>query len=370
MHIFGLQCFAYVHGTKKLDPKGKQGLFVGYDSKSPAYLVYYPDADRVQRVRLIQMVTNSSSNQGTQTPGNYESEDEIPIKKGIEAQNQTEIETEENPGNGYHSSDHIQVEPLNRQTESSPGRSQATSADNNGSDQTKRYPPRNRAPPSHLRDYETSFDSDDSILKIENSCGRIPTTYTEARASENSQNWRTVMDNEMRALEQNRTFELVRLPVNKNVVGGKWVYNLKESAQGSKSYKARYVAKGYSQVEGIDYFETFAPTASMTSVRTLMQIAAQQNLIVHQMDVSTAYLNADIDAEIYIRQPSGYEVNSDEGDELVWKLNKSLYGLKQSGRNWNQLLHDFMTKEGYDRNPADQCLYYKNVGNEIIYVLV
>lgn len=87
------------------------------------------------------------------------------------------------------------------------------------------------------------------------------------------------MDGKMKALEENRTFKLVKLPEGKNIVGGKWVFSIKELAHGSKSYKARYVAKGYSQTEGVDYFETFAPTPNMTSVRTLMQIAAQQNLL-------------------------------------------------------------------------------------------
>lgn len=145
---------------------------------------------------------------------------------------------------------------------------------------------------------------------------------------------------------------------------------MKQCAQGPDSYKARYVAKGYDQVEGIDYFETFAPTANMTSLRTLMQIAAQHDLVVHQMDVSTAYLNASIDTEIYIKQPEGYEVKSEDGEELVWKLNKSLYGLKQSGRNWNQLLHDYFIREGFQRNPVDHCVYLKKSGNSLIVALI
>ena len=132
----------------------------------------------------------------------------------------------------------------------------------------------------------------------------------------------------------------MRLPEGKSAVGGKWVYCTKENADGQKSFKARYVAKGYNQIKGIDYTETFSPTANITSVRALMQIAAHNNLTVHQMDVKTAFLHAPIDTEIYLEQPEGFEVKSNDGEKLVYRLKKSIYGLKQSGRNWNRVLHD------------------------------
>lgn len=93
----------------------------------------------------------------------------------------------------------------------------------------------------------------------------------------------------------------------------------------SDKYKARYVAKGYSQKYGVDYEETFSPTANMTSVRVLMQKAAQENLILHQMDVKTAYLHAPIDCDIYLEQPEGYETKSQKNEKLVYKLEKNLY---------------------------------------------
>lgn len=117
---------------------------------------------------------------------------------------------------------------------------------------------------------------------------------------------------------------------------------MKKNTDGSDKYKARYVAKGFSQKKGVNYDETFSPTANMTSIRVLAQKAAQDNLVVHQMDVKTAYLHAPIEYEIYIEQPEGYEVASKEGDKLVCKLEKSLYSLKQSGCNWNKMLHDYL----------------------------
>lgn len=113
-------------------------------------------------------------------------------------------------------------------------------------------------------------------------------------------------------------------------MGGRWVYAIKHNADEAETYKARYVTKGYSQVIGGDYKETFSPTANITSIRALMQMAAQYDLVLHQMDVKTAYLHAPIDCEIYTEQPEGFEVKSDMVETLVCKLNKSLYKKSQA----------------------------------------
>ena len=178
------------------------------------------------------------------------------------------------------------------------------------------------------------------------------------------------MDEEMHSLRENNTFTLTSLPEGKKIVGGRWVYAIKNNPDGSEKYKARYVAKGYSQKMGEDYVETFSPTANMTSIRVLMQKAAQENLILHQMDVKTAYLNAPIDCEIYMEQPEGYEVKSTTNEKLVCKLERSLYGLKQSGRNWNKVLHDYLTKNEFVQNQADHCVYTREMEhNKVILVI-
>ena len=152
--------------------------------------------------------------------------------------------------------------------------------------------------------------------------------------------------------------------------GGEWVYTTKQNQDGIVSFKARYVAKGYNQVKGIDYQETFAPTANITSIRVLMQLAVNHDLVVHQMDVKTAYLHAPIDQEIYIDQPQGFEEVAENGSKLVYRLKKSLYDLKQSGRNWNKVLHEHLERCSFIRNPADHCVYKKQVGDKIIIVVV
>lgn len=129
------------------------------------------------------------------------------------------------------------------------------------------------------------------------------------------------MDEEIQSLRDNNTFTLNTLPKGMKKVGGRWVYSVKSDIEGNEKHKARFVAKCYSQKMGRDYEETFSPTANLTSIRVLLQKAAQENLPLHKMDVKTAYLHAPIDYEIYIDQPEEYE----EGEGLVYKLEKSLY---------------------------------------------
>ena len=105
-------------------------------------------------------------------------------------------------------------------------------------------------------------------------------------------------------------------------------------------------------------------------IRVLMQLAAQHDLILHQMDVKTAYLNAPIDCEIYLDQPEGFQIENKDGKRLVYKLNKSLYGLKQSGRNWNTVLHTYLVESNFVQNQSDTCVYTMSNDNETIYILV
>ena len=168
----------------------------------------------------------------------------------------------------------------------------------------------------------------------------------------------------------NDTYELTCLPQGREAVGGRWVYAAKLGHNNEEKFKARYVAKGYSQLPGIDYQEIFSPTARITSIRVLAQLAVQHILTIHQMDVKSAYLNAPIDCEIYVQQPEGFVVRGDDGEKLVRKLKKSLYGLKQSGRNWNNLLHGNLMDQGFSQSLADPCLYTRHGVDEMTVVVV
>ena len=111
---------------------------------------------------------------------------------------------------------------------------------------------------------------------------------------------------------------------------------MKSKSNGSHEYKVRFIDKGYSQIYGKDYKETFALTTIMASIRLQFQIAVYYDLLIHHMDVNSAYLNAPLDYEIYVEPPEGFKVKN---GNYVWKLRKSLYELKQSGETWNKIFH-------------------------------
>ena len=198
----------------------------------------------------------------------------------------------------------------------------------------------------------------------------VPVTYQEAITSPESPKWKKAMNEEISSLKDNNTYDLTTLPDGRTAVGGKWVFQVKPGPNGEEKFKARYVAKGYSQVKDIDYKETFAPTARMSTLRTLLNVSVHENLMVHQMDVKTAYLNAPIDYEIFVEQPEGFEEKDCVGNTLYCKLNKSLYGLKQSGRMWNSVIHNFFISENFQQSQADHCLYMKHDGPNTTLVLI
>ena len=198
----------------------------------------------------------------------------------------------------------------------------------------------------------------------------VPKTYKQAINSEESDRWIKAMDEEIESLKSNNTYSLVPYPADAKVVGGRWVYAMKTEPDGTERYKARYVAQGFKQINGEDYFETFAPTVRMSTVRMLMQISVELGLIVHQLDVKTAYLNAPIDCEIFMNEPKGYESRNGDGITMVCKLNKALYGLKQSGRMWNIELNKFLKMHNFTQSPYDPCLYYYRCGSDIVYLLI
>ena len=216
----------------------------------------------------------------------------------------------------------------------------------------RRYPDRERRRPRHLEDY-AKYTNDICCMSMAAPGMKIPETYKQAVESPQSDGWKKAMDSEMSSLRENGTFDVVSLPQGEKAIKGRWVYTLKEVEEGI-IHKARFVAKGFSQVEGRDYTETFAPTPKMTSIRAIIQIAAQNKFSVHQMDVKRAYLNAPIDCKIYVVEPEGYK--SDRN--VVWKLKKSLDGLKQSGKNWNDFIHKFLIDHDFTQFEADPCVYF------------
>ena len=364
MRVFGSECYAYKQDKVKLDPRCTKGIFLGYDKGSPAYLVYFPETGKVMKHRVVKFAkpTQNASEQQTQTDDtSYDDDDD---DDSTFVQHRTNSRDFGGP-----------LGDPGGPTEGSRPNADQRDRVSEPLDENPRYPRRERKPPAYLSDCVASsnFGEDDQVMTSIDYCYKIlafPQSYKEAIESPESDYWKNAIEEEMNSLKENNTFTLTTLPEGKKLVGGRWVYTVKEQSNGSKTYKARFVAKGYSQVKGVDFQETFAPTANFTSVRTVMQMAAQHDLILHQMDVKTAYLNAPIDCEIFMEQAEGFKTLSDCGEALVYKLNKSLYGLKQSGRNWNDVLHSYLLENGFTQSNVDHCLYVKRIESDMIVIVV
>jgi hypothetical protein len=200
------------------------------------------------------------------------------------------------------------------------------------------------------------------INVIEN---KEPQSYSQAIKSAE---WREAMAKEIHALESNNTWVLSPLPKGKSAIGCKWVYKIKYHSDGTvERYKARLVAKGYNQVHGIDYHDTFAPVAKLVTVRLLLSIAAIKNWSLHQLDVNNAFLQGDLNEEVYMKLPPGF---SHKGKSCVCKLNKSIYGLKQASRQWFSKFSTTLIQKGFRQSISDYSLFTYKTNQTTIFVLV
>ncbi|CAB0006643.1 unnamed protein product, partial [Nesidiocoris tenuis] len=228
---------------------------------------------------------------------------------------------------------------------------------------------------------------DNSILgpepDFEELAGIADISVKKALAGPDSKGWQEAIKSEISSILENRTFKVVRRPENKNVVGCRFTLKEKLKADGTvERKKARLVAKGYSQRQGEDFNETFAPVVRMSSIRTVMALAVEHDMEIHQLDVVTAFLNGELDEDIYMQVPNELrptledivkDTNSPkeikieakkmlktlrEDDHAVCKLEKALYGLKQASRQWNKKLDVQLKRIGLQQLSSDPCIYH------------
>ena len=194
----------------------------------------------------------------------------------------------------------------------------------------------------------------------------IPKTTDEAMKSTR---WKEAMDEEMRALLENNTWEIIDLPDGKKSVSCRWVYTIKCKEDGSLDrYKARLVARGYTQTYGIDYQETFAPVAKINTIRILISLAVNLDWPLNQYDIKNAFLHGDLREEIYMDLPPGY--GSTRDSRKVCKLKKALYGLKQSPRAWFGKFTLAMKTLGYRQCNGEHTLFYKHASRGLVTILI
>lgn len=169
------------------------------------------------------------------------------------------------------------------------------------------------------------------------------------------------MREEMDSLLQNQTWDLVQFIASKRALPNKWVYRLNEGDGGKKRYKAKIVVKGFAQKKGIYFNEIFSSVVKMTYLRTILSLVAMEDLHLEQLDVKKTFLHGDLEEEIYMDQPQGYEVKGKE--EFVCRLKKILYGLKQAPRQQYLRFDSFMVEQGYKICHSNYCVYFKKLDN-------
>ncbi|KRZ83588.1 Retrovirus-related Pol polyprotein from transposon TNT 1-94 [Trichinella sp. T8] len=334
-HVFGTECFVHVpkQRRRKWEKKSVAGRFMGYCDEKDGYRIWLPDINQIvtsrdvlfkpEEIRLPSQMSvkadSSEKNEEEDDPDAEELRLELSSQwtsKEAECEVETKMEREEEKSE--------QASRSNKQEEVALS--------------SKRV----RKMPNYLSDY---------VLTTQTSS---PSSFHEAMQSVDAADWRKAMEEELHSLEENSVWALVDPPSGKKVLDSRWVLRIKTKSDGSVDrYKVRLVAKGYMQRPGIDYDETFSPVARFDTVRALLSIAAVKRLKIQQFDVKTAFLYGALKEEVYVKQPEGFE----NGTNQVYKLNRSLYGLKQGPRCWNLRLVEFLRKQGLKQSSADPCLF-------------
>lgn len=200
---------------------------------------------------------------------------------------------------------------------------------------------------------EDEHDGDALLAEMEE-----PSSYREAAGQPA---WENAMAQEMQAIEKNSTWALTALPAGHKPIGLKWVYKLKNNTAGEViKHKARLVAKGYVQRQGVDFEEVFVPVAWLDTVRVILAVVADWRWEVHHLDVKSAFLNGDLQEEVYIAQPEGFVKKGEE--HLVLRLSKALYGLCQAPQAWNTRLDKCLKELGFARCMQEQAVYTRGKG--------
>ncbi|CAL9000577.1 unnamed protein product [Prunus brigantina] len=298
LRIFGCVCFVHIQGLHrdKFDSRAAKCFFMGYSSTQKGYKCYDSRTRKIIISRDVVFDETCSffdKSYGNNSQGeSFLDQVPLPIVETIDDHSPTSV-------------------PCSGDITSS---SEGTPSNN----EVERYITYANVSRSHA-----AF-----LSKISNSCE--PSSFQEAKTQ---LIWQKAMREELKALDENQTWSIVKLPKGKKVVGCRWVYKTKFNSDGSiERHKARLVAKGFTQTFGVDYKETFAPVAKMNTVRVLLSVAVNNDWPLFQMDVKNAFLHGELEEEVYMSLPPGHPQEKQEG--MVCKLHKAIYGLKQSPRAW------------------------------------
>lgn len=346
--IFGSEVMTQVPKEKrqKWDSKSRKLIFVGYCEFSKGYRVLDPDNNKIIKTRDVIFLENVDKyNHNTYVPCVSNS---VPDEQQAEEPYKEEPEKDlvDSSSDEYHTGDdptYVPEESLGIET---PIRK-------------INLRPRKPVQLNTENEHDVSYFCPAFDLNE-------PQTVEDALSSPHADQWKMAMQEEYDSLIKNETWSLVDLPPGKRALPCKWVFKTKTNGKGEiERFKARLVIKGYAQRKGSDYDEVYAPVVRYNSVRYLIALAAKYDLEMAQMDAISAFLQGDVDTEIYMLQPTHFEVNAQ-----VCLLQKSIYGLKQASRQWNLKLNDVLVNIGLKRSKIDPCIYYLVKDSMMIYIAV
>lgn len=305
---------------KKLGERGIECIFIGYAQNSKAYRFMVIEPNDLISVNTV-----------------IESRDAI--------FDETRFSTIPRPNEGITTSNQVQETQQNNEEEIPELRRSKRIR------KAKTY-----GPDFHMFLVEGTRDSVNSQVSYNFNMEDDPQTYEEAMKSQDVAFWKEAIQEEMDSIMGNNTWILVDLPPGSKPIGCKWIFKKKLRVDGTiDKFKARLVAKGFKQRYGIDYFDTYAPVARIATIRLLIALASIYNLVIHQMDVKTAFLNGELEEEVYMEQPEGFVMPGQE--KKVCKLIRSLYGLKQAPKQWHQKFDEVVLENGFKINMSDKCVY-------------
>ncbi|CAN6459492.1 unnamed protein product [Victoria cruziana] len=360
MKVFGCKCFVLNDKNDKLSSKAIECVFIGYSETQKGYRCYDPKRDKVYVSRNVVFLEKENGFDKTVINSEdyaflwIDENDEDNEQASEEPFSEHSIEISESP-----------PEISDYQPETLVYTRRNRISTQNISQPIIRKSHRVTKPPNRFISYDSfSPRHRDCLITIHSF--QEPSSFSEAK---NDPNWVFAMNEEICALNDKHTWEIVDLPSGKKTIGCRWIFKIKTKSDGTlERYKARLVAKGYSQEYGIDYEETFAPVARMTSVRTLISVASISKWPIFQMDVKNAFLNGNLKEEVFMDAPPGLSIPNGK----VLRLKKALYGLKQAPKAWFDRFYSVMILHDFKSCYSDTAMFVKTtaIGNVILLLYV
>ena len=335
------------------------------------------------RAATVQSVPSNNSSEGvlrtpvsTHANGNDE---EVPRTVESNAAHLTEFIEEQLFYQGYSFLASAETMEDSSSSSSSTSNSSSSSNSSNGSNSNSSNSSSNSSSSSSSNSSSSSSGISGSINNGEdnNNCGTssntdtpvlardvaTPNSYKQAVRSPQRTKWELAMDKELASLRDNSVFKIVPRPRDHPVLPTRWTYRAKGKSDGTiEKFKARFVAKGFLQQYLINYSETYAPVARLTTIRALLTLCAHWQWPVDQMDVVTAFLYADLREQVFCEAPEGYPV----GDDECWELQRALYGLKQAPKEWFENLKAYLLTLGLVQSTSDPCIFLKREDGKLI----